>query len=82
MFDTSVATRTLDSTLYKTAFYTRYRSKSCRAIAWMQHYFQQTGDQMPNRMVIHLPSFLNTLLVYNRMKEELEEREEEVIRDA
>ena len=60
----------------------RHRPKSCRAVAWMQHYFEQIGDQMPNRMAIHLPSFLNTTIVYNRMKEELEERGEEVVCDA
>ena len=61
-----------------TAFYTRCRPKSCRAIACMQHYFQQTGDQMPNRMAIHLSSFLNATLIYK----ELEEGGEEVICDT
>ena len=58
------------------------RPKSCRAVAWMQHYFEQVGDQMPNRMAIHLPSFLNTTIIYSRMKEELEERGEEVVCDT
>lgn len=61
---------------------TSHRPKSCKAIAWMQYYFQQIGDQMPDRMAIHLPSFLTNVLVYNRMKEELEGRGDEVISQA
>lgn len=55
------------------------RPKSCKAIAWMQHYFHQVGDQMPDRMAIHLPSFLTNALVYSRMIDELEIRGDEVI---
>lgn len=58
---------------------TAHRPKSYKAIAWMQSYFHQIGDQMPDRMAIHLPSFLNNTLVYNRFKEDCEERREEII---
>lgn len=58
---------------------TVHRPKSYKAIAWMQSYFHQIGDQMPDRMAIHLPSFLNNTLVYNRFKEDCEERREEII---
>ena len=34
---------------------------------------------MPDRMAVHLPSFLNNTLVYNRMKEEFKERREEFV---
>lgn len=37
---------------------------------------------MPDRMAVHLPSYLTNVLVYIRMKEELEGRGEEVISQA
>ena len=43
---------------------TMHQSKSCEAIAWIQHYFNQVGDCMPDRMAVHLPSFLTNALVY------------------
>ena len=48
------------------------RSKTYEAISWMRHYFEQVGDHMPDRMAIHLPSFLTNSAVYDRMKEEFE----------
>ena len=48
-----------------------HQSKSCEAIAWLHNYFNQVGDHMPDRMAIHLPSFLTTIDIYTRMKEEL-----------
>ena len=41
--------------------------KSSRAVAWMHNYFSLIGDQMPHRMIVHLPSNLSKLSVYNRM---------------
>jgi hypothetical protein len=49
-----------------------HRPKSCEAIAWMDHYFSQVGDCMPDRMAVHLPSFLTNAAVHLRLKEELE----------
>lgn len=56
-----------------------HQPKSCEAIAWMQNYFSQIGDYMPDRMVLHLPSFLTNALVYSRMTEELEASGRQVI---
>ena len=53
--------------------------KSYDAVAWMRRYFNQVGDHMPDRMAIHLPSFLTNALVYSRMKEELEAKNQTVI---
>lgn len=58
---------------------TMHRAKSYKAIAWMQLYFDQVGDQIPDRMAIHLLSFLTHGMVYSRMREELEQSGEEVI---
>ena len=41
--------------------------KPHEAIAWMHSYFNLVGDYMPNRMVVHLPSNLSKLSVYQRM---------------
>ena len=64
----------LDGALFveRLASPTTHQRKSCEAIAWMQHYFDQVGDHMPDRMAIHLPSFLTNAAVHLRMKEELE----------
>ena len=56
-----------------------HQPKSCEAIAWMQNYFSQIGDYMPDHMAVHLPSFLTNLLVYTQMKEELESSGRQVI---
>ena len=56
-----------------------HQPKSCEAIAWMQNYFSQVGDCMPDCMAVHLPSFLTNALVYSRMKEELEASGRQVI---
>ena len=48
------------------------RSKTYEAISWMRQYFEHIGDHMPDRMAIHLPSFLTSSVVYDRMKEEFE----------
>lgn len=58
---------------------TVHQPKSCEAIAWMQNYFSQVGDCMPDRMAVHLPSFLTNALVYSRMKDELEASGRQVI---
>lgn len=58
---------------------TTHRPKSCEAIAWMHNYFGQIGDSMPDRMAVHLPSFLTNAAVYMRMKEELEGSSRHVI---
>lgn len=58
---------------------TAHQRKSFEAIAWMQQYFSQVGDCMPDRMAIHLPSFLTNASVYSRMKEELEASGQQVI---
>lgn len=55
------------------------RPKSCKAIAWMHHYFQQIGDQMPDRMAIHLPSLLTNTLIYSRMVEDMAAHGDEAI---
>ena len=52
---------------------TMHRPKFYKAIAWMQHCFNQVGDQMPDQLAIYLPSFLTHGLLYGRMKEELEQ---------
>ena len=56
-----------------------HQHKSYEAIAWMRQYFNQIGDHMPDRMAIHLPSFLTHSNVYGRMKEDLESRNKSVI---
>jgi hypothetical protein len=58
---------------------TAHQCKSFEAIAWMQQYFTQIGDSMPDRMALHLPSFLTNANVYSRMKEELEASGRQVI---
>lgn len=45
----------------------------------MQNYFNQVDDFLPDRMAIHLPSFLINALVYSRMKEELEATGRQVV---
>ena len=47
------------------------RAKTHKAISWMNSYFNQVGDHMPDKLAIHLPSFLTRSLVYERMKEDL-----------
>ena len=56
-----------------------HQLKSHEAIAWMQHFFDQVGDCMPDRMAVHLPSFMTNQLVYTRMREELEASGRQVI---
>ena len=46
--------------------------KSNNAVAWMRLYFGKIGDHMPDRLAIHLPSFLTQSSVFLRMKEEFE----------
>lgn len=53
--------------------------KSQEAIAWMEFYFNQVGDHLPDRMAIHLPSFLTTNLVYRRMSEEFASKKQAII---
>lgn len=55
------------------------QGKSNDAIAWMRLYFDQIGDQMPDRLAVHLPSFLTQAAVYSRMKEEFESRGQPVV---
>ena len=55
------------------------QGKSNDAVAWMRLYFDQIGDHMPDRLAIHLPSFLTQSAVYSRMKEDFEMRSQPVI---
>ena len=56
-----------------------HQPKSLDAIAWMHNYFNTVGDHMPDRMAVHLPSFLTSAQVYIRMKEDLEARGQKTI---
>lgn len=56
-----------------------HQNKSYEAIAWMEFYFNQVGDHLPDRMAIHLPSFLTNSLVFNRMNEDFTARRLPVI---
>ena len=51
---------------------TKRRSKTYEAISWMTRYFRQVGDQLPDRMAVHLPSFLTSSAIYERMKEDFD----------
>ena len=53
--------------------------KSHEAIAWMHSYFNLVGDYMPNRMVVHLPSNLSKLSVYQRMVVDMTNRKKDSI---
>ena len=53
--------------------------KSHEAIAWMHGYFDLVGDFMPNRMVVHLPSNLSKLSVYQRMVTDMTNRKKDSI---
>ena len=53
--------------------------KTNAAIAWMQKYFTLLGDHMPQRHIIHLPSCLSKLSVYNKMTQDLASRQKESI---
>ena len=46
--------------------------RTSEAIAWMTNYFNLIGDHLPHRMVIHLPSSLTKVNIYNRMIAEFE----------
>ncbi len=45
--------------------------KSHESVAWMKQFFDKVGDKMPDRLAIHLPSFMTQTSVYSRMKEDL-----------
>ena len=45
--------------------------KTNAARSWMHNYFHTTGEKMPQRNQIHLPSFLNKYGVYSKFKEEM-----------
>ena len=53
--------------------------KSHEAIAWMHSYFNLVGDYMPIRMVVHLPSNLSKLSVYQRMVVDMTNRKKDSI---
>ena len=48
--------------------------KTNEALAWMDNYFMLVGDSMPNGMMIHLPSSLSKLSIYQRLVEEFKNR--------
>ena len=48
-----------------------HRPKTLQAIAWMDQYFQQIGDNRPDSEGIYLPSCLTELKIYKIMIEEL-----------
>jgi hypothetical protein len=50
--------------------------KTNKAVAWLQNYFDLIGDHLPQRMVIHLPSNLTKLFIFQRMVEDFKSREE------
>lgn len=45
--------------------------KSLDSVAWMRQFFHKVGDKMPDRLAIHLPSFMTQTSVYSRMREDL-----------
>lgn len=58
------------------------REKSNSAVAWMRLYFEQIGDRMPDRLAIHLPSFLTQSAVYMRMKEDFKTTNQPVVSNS
>lgn len=44
------------------------------ALAWMENYFTLIGDSMPHRMVLHLPSSLSKLSIYQRLLHDFRSR--------
>ena len=41
--------------------------KTNEAVAWMTNYFDLVADRLPHRMVVHLPSNLSKVGIYQRM---------------
>lgn len=56
-----------------------HQTKSLNAIAWMDLYFNQIGDHLPDKMAIHLPSFLTNKMIYERLISEFRAKGEDHI---
>ena len=48
--------------------------KTSQAIAWLQNYVDLIGDHLPQRMIVHLPSNLTKVAIYQRMVEDFKGR--------
>ena len=53
--------------------------KATNTIAWMTFFVNALGDQQPDQVKVHLPSCFNQHLVYERMRNEMEEVGEDCV---